>query len=129
MKQCPPACALTVLVSFVLSSCGLMTPSYSLYAPEKALPDQFQSDRVACQSYAERYAPPFDVLGLGLAASNGALSEPLSPTTAAIGGAAGLANSALSQLGASPADRRAVFLTCVQKKTDADHSGLVLDPR
>ena len=126
--------AIVFLAALALGGCStILAPDYSLHAVKVIDSARFHTDISGCMKEADAYNPGFDFADVGAQGIEGAannasevLAMPLAP---AIGAAGGIISGATSGLGLSRADKRGVFLNCVNSETAADKSARVYDPR
>lgn len=125
MKRFAPALLLT------LSACSTV-PTWEPYAVEVRAPAIYAADVAACRAYALAKPGGVSVTRIGEKAGvagsqslSGAAVNPLVPALGALGGATG---EALEELGFTDVTQRRTFVKCLDKKTLADGSALVLEP-
>lgn len=119
------------LIALVMCLSGCAT-AYEPYAVEIAKPDQYASDLKACQAYAAAYKPKFDAPGLAESAGEGAagnaVGAAVNPLVPVIGAVGAVAQTLLSDLGLSQADRKKIVARCMKEKLRKDGAGLPVDP-
>jgi hypothetical protein len=123
-----------ILVAFsalLLASCATV-PSYEPYAVEIVDQAHYASDETLCRQYALAYHQGLNLGQIGSQAAQGALSNladaPIAPLAVAAGAAGQGGSEALNQIGITDTAQMKIFLLCLGKKTDADHSALLIDP-
>lgn len=125
-----------VALLFVLTGCAtvhsLTTPALTVYAPKVTDAKQWEADKAYCEVAARGYTKQFDLFGTvndSLQGAAGNISQiPLSPVAPVYGAAAGAGTDILKSVGLLNVDQKRVYVKCLDKLTDADHSALVLEP-
>jgi hypothetical protein len=102
------------------------------YAVQVTDPVQFAADVTFCTTAAQGAPSRFSLGNIATGAiRGGAANAPAaaaSPLVPAIGAAAGATSSLMDALDVANAHSRAVFIECLDKKTERDRSALVLEP-
>ena len=127
----------TLAIAFSVASCTSVE-NYEPYTPALALHDpvQLHADQVQCRLIAEGYKPDFDLLGVGVAAGQGALGNltaaaaagPTAPVVLATGAAGQAGQAALPMAGIVNNTQTSVYYDCLKRRGDRSGAYEVYDP-
>ena len=124
-----------VLLSTQLFGCSSLFPSaktFDVYSVEVSDQPLYDADLSKCRDYALNYRPGFNFGLVGQQATEGALQNApeaaVAPAAVALGAAGSGGSAALEGLGVLSGNQIRVLVYCMKRKTEMDHSALVLDP-
>jgi len=121
---------LTLALPLLLAAC--VSPTVEPYAVEVTDKAEYSADLAACAGYAKAYSKPLSVSVIGESAFKGAAANASSGAINALVPVLGAAGNAttemLNELDLLSTLQRAVFVKCMDKKTERDRSALILEP-
>lgn len=114
----------------LLAACA--SPTIAPYAVEVTDQAQYATDLTACTGYAKAYHKGLSLSAIGESGIKGAASNASSAAVnvliPVLGAAGNATTELLNELDLLSTQQRAVFVKCMDKKTERDRSALVLEP-
>jgi hypothetical protein len=129
---------IAILPLFLLAGCaGVFTssvPTMAVFTPEVYDKYAYTVDLDTCRQYALDPSAQrgFSYKAIGKSGIQGGASNlsgaAVSLLVPALGALGGVTTEALEEFGLTDTRQRAIFVKCLDKKTEMDHSALVLEP-